>query len=93
MRELQRRNFGKATRPAPFSIGRRHCRSGACGPAGRRKGHQGRGLPASDGQPTCAYVSTNSFTGTNPIGITVYQVNAKDGSLAPVQAVADAFPS
>jgi hypothetical protein len=51
------------------------------------------GFPASDGQPTYAYVSTNSFTGTNPIGITVYQVNAKDGSLAPVQAVADAFPS
>jgi hypothetical protein len=51
------------------------------------------GSPASDGQPTYADVSTNSFTGTNPIGITVYQVNAKDGSLAPVQAVADAFPS
>ena len=51
------------------------------------------GFPVSDGQPTYAYVSTNSFTGTNPIGITVYQVNAKDGSLAPVQAVADAFPS
>jgi 6-phosphogluconolactonase len=54
------------------------------------------GKPIATGKATYVYVSTNGISTpgiTNPIGLSVYQLDPKDGALTPVQSVTDAYPS
>jgi hypothetical protein len=55
-------------------------------------------LPADGGagKSTYVYVSTNGISTpgvTSPIGISVYRLDPKVGTLTPVQSVTDAYPS
>jgi 6-phosphogluconolactonase (cycloisomerase 2 family) len=49
--------------------------------------------PTDEGAATYAYVSSNSFSSKNPIGLTVFRRDAKTGALTLVQQVTTDFPS
>lgn len=55
-----------------------------------------RSASAAGGAPTYAYVSTNGISSpgvTNPVGLSVFRLDPKSGTLTQVQQVRDAYPS
>lgn len=57
-------------------------------------GASARAVDGGEGEsePTYVYVSSNSFSAANPIGLTVYRLDPKSGALTLVQQVTSDYP-